>query len=358
MKKRKYLLPVISLIVLSMLFIQACAGFEEFVQNGAAGGPGTTTSTSTGAEAVSSTKIITGTEVMTQVVTVTGSEVEQSEIVTDTEVEETETITDTEVAEVEIEETVEPSPTSPRPTLKPTVVATKTTAALAKSEPFSATTGLAEFPSYRMTFASDFEGTRQGKPTSGTLGGLLEVTKSPEAQHLRVDMTGDTFSALAPLGMENIEIYDINGTFYLKNPQDGSWLSVPAFLIDSMMPDGMYKPEESIELPVTAVPQPGTEIINGVLAKRYTFGPGDLARDTSDLESVDGTIWVAEEGDYVVKYEAIISGQFENLEVSDVTLLDEGTISMMYDLSDVDGSLTLAPPEGTISFDITKLLFN
>jgi hypothetical protein len=187
------------------------------------------------------------------------------------------------------------------------------------------------------------------------MAGLLEVTKRPDAQHLRIEMNGDTFNALAPLG--TLEIYDVNNTFYLQNPADGTWLGVPAMLVDTLLPNGMYNPEDSIDLPVTAVPQPGPETVNGVVTRRYTFGPDDLAGDSADYDAVEGTIWVAVEGNYVVKYEASFSGRHDNLTAGDITLLDEGTISMRYELSDVNGDLSIEPPANAQSIDLGKLFF-
>lgn len=373
MKKQKFLLPLIILIAIFTLFIQACAGLELATQNTAKSEVEATLPTPTKVIAAPASEMITKTEVVTALVPATEIQLEKTEVVTETEVDETEVVTEAEVEEIEtdmsptteVEDTVEPTvvaaistsvPPTVEPTSEPTVVGVEEDGTeVAESKPFTATTGLSEFPSYRLNFTSDFEGTRQSKPTSGSLAGFLEATKSPEAQHLRVEMEGDTFRALVPLS--NIEIYDINGTFYLKNPQDGKWIGVPAFLVDSMLPTDMYNPEDSIELPATAVPHADTETINGILAKRYTFGPEDMAGDSSNYEEVDGTIWVAIDGDYVVRYEAMFKGQFDNLVVEDMALLDEGTITMMYELSEIDGGLTLAPPEGATSFDLTKLFF-
>ena len=183
-----------------------------------------------------------------------------------------------------------------------------------ESEPFTATTGLEEFTSYRMNFSGEVDGTRQGRPTSGNLEGALEVTKNPAAQHLGVKLNGEAFSNLAPLG--RLEIYEVDNTFYIQNPQNGLWLTVPAILIDTMLPGGVPTPEESINVPVTAVLQPGTEIINGVVTQRYTFGPDDLA------------------GELEAKYDHV-----------------EGTITMRYELSDANDSFTIAPPAGVGKFN-------
>jgi hypothetical protein len=233
----------------------------------------------------------------------------------------------------------------------------------AKPESFTATTGLEQFSSYRLNFTGEVDGTKDGKPSSGSLAGFLDVTNYPKAQHLRIDTTGDTFSTVAPLG--KIEVYDINGTFYIQNPQSGSWITVPAFLVNVMLPDGVPSPEESIELPATAVPQPGTELVNGLVTQRYTFSSDDLAAEhQAKYDQVEGTIWVAVDGNYIVRYEATISGQFTdiaaeaeaksgqfgNLLGGDLALLDEGTVTVRYELSDVDGNLVIEQPAGVGGF--------
>ncbi len=247
--------------------------------------------------------------------------------------------------------------TTPSPTEEPAVVAetvvTKTVVANPASQPFTATVGLDTFSAYRMDFSSEFEGTRQGQPTAGDLSGFLEVTKNPAAQHLLVEMNGDTFKKLAPLG--ELEIIDLGSTFYLKSPQDGQWLGIPGFFVKTMLPDGMYNPEDSIDLPATAVPQPGTELVNGELARRYTFDLADLGEQAANYDEAAGTIWVAVDGNYVVKYEATLTGQHSNLTAGNMTLLDEGTIAMRYDLSEVNGDLAVTPPAAAVSFDLTKL---
>jgi predicted small lipoprotein YifL len=221
---------------------------------------------------------------------------------------------------------------------------------------FTAGTGLGDFSAYRMTFATEFDGTRAGQPTQGTLGGLMEITKNPAAQHWQINMDGNAFSNLSLLG-GGMEMYDVANTIYIQNPGDGSWIGMPAMLVQSMLPSEMYNPEDNIDLPATAVLQ-GEETVNGVLTNRYTFGRDDLSGDVSKLEQIDGTVWVAVEGNYVVKYEAVVSGEFDNLTAGDMTVLDEGTITMMYEIGDVDGDLTIAPPAGAKAIDLTSLLFN
>lgn len=234
-----------------------------------------------------------------------------------------------------------------------TVKAASSAAAL----PFTATTGLDTFSAYRMNFLADFDGSRQGQATQGTMGGLLEITREPQAKHWQMSMTGDTFGELAALG--SMELYDFGAMMYIQNPLDATWLGVPAELVKTMLPvpiDDMYRPEENIDLPATAVLQPGEEIVNGMVTQRYTFGPADLADTDNHYEAVEGTIWVAVDGNYVVKYESTITGEFDNLSAGGMDLMDKGTIVMSYEVLDVNGDFSIQPPAGAQGLDLGKLL--
>jgi hypothetical protein len=219
--------------------------------------------------------------------------------------------------------------------------------------PFTATAGLERLRSYRMNFEADFDGSQQGRPASGTISGLFEVTKDPSAQHWLINTSGETLRQLVPVG--SIELYSIENTMHFQNPQNGSWMSLPKFLVEGMLPEGISNPEDSIELPQTAVLQPGQEIVNGLATRRYTFGPDDGAVDGASFESVDGTIWVAVEGDFVIKYEADVTGQFEEFAVGGMRFLDEGTLTMMYELNDINGEFTIEAPVQSAGFNLSDL---
>jgi len=140
---------------------------------------------------------------------------------------------------------------------------------------------------------------------------------------------------------------------------DSTWLGVPAELVKTMLPvpiDDMYRPEERIELPATAVLQSGEEVVNGVVTQRYTFGPTDLADPDTRYEAVEGTIWVAVDGNYVVKYESTITGEFDNLSAGGMDLMDQGTIVMSYEVSDVNDDFSIQPPPNAQGLDLGKLL--
>jgi hypothetical protein len=218
---------------------------------------------------------------------------------------------------------------------------------------FTATTGLDEFPSYRMQYAVSFDGARQGQPTSGNVEGTLEATNNPDAQHLQAVLAGKAFRQLGAPG--TVELYHLNDTIYFQDPQNGAWIGVSGRLVSRFLPDGIPSPQDYIELPVTAVRQPGQRVVNGVVTQRYIFGREDLA-DGGNYEDAGGTIWVAVNGDYIVRYDASFTGRHENLATGGVELMDNGTISVSYELSDVDDDLTIEAPKGARGLGLGDLL--
>jgi hypothetical protein len=224
---------------------------------------------------------------------------------------------------------------------------------LTNAIPFTATTGLDRLPVYHMDFTVKFDGTREGRPTSGDMAGTLEATNDPDAQHLKATLKGPTASQF---GLpETVELYQVNDAVYFKNPQDGAWIGVPGRMVSRYLPDGIPTPEDYVELPVTAVRQPGRRTVNGVVTQRYTFGRDDLA-DGRNYTDAEGTIWVAVDGNYVVRYEATFSGRHEKLAVGGVQLMDNGTISVVYELSHVADDLVIKAPQGARGLGLRDLL--
>ena len=220
------------------------------------------------------------------------------------------------------------------------------------SAPFTATMALESLSAYRLTFVTDFEGVRDGQPTSGRVSGLFEETKQPPARHWRLEVDSNAWADLTQLGP--LEVYEIDDTVYVKNPKDGAWLAIPSAFAQAFLPNEVYHPQDSLDLPPTAVRLPGETVINGVLTRPFTFGLGDLA-DRSGYDGVQGAIWVAVAGNYIVKYEAVLSGRYDNSADDGLTLLDEGTVVVVYEVSGINSDLSLAAPEGATAIDLSRL---
>jgi hypothetical protein len=82
----------------------------------------------------------------------------------------------------------------------------------------------------------------------------------------------------------------------------------------------------------------GTETVNGVRAKHYAWQENSLP--VWGFSAVKGDVWIATDGEYVVKYAVEASGKGTLFGSSQ----EEGTVRFEYDLTDVNGSFTIEPP--------------
>ncbi len=217
---------------------------------------------------------------------------------------------------------------------------------------FTGTVGLENFDSYRLKFNLEFDGLNGSKPAKGQVEGSLEATTDPPAKHLAMQMDGATVAELA--GQTNaIEFYEVNGATYIKNPLDGSWISFPS-RTDNPLTKGFFAPEDIISLPKTAQRSGEPETVNGVSAYRYSFTEKELAETKYTYSGLNGKVWVAVEGDYVVKYEA--AGQAKASPTDDDKMFETASVKIAYDLLETNSNLTIAPPQQDGgNFDLPKL---
>lgn len=215
---------------------------------------------------------------------------------------------------------------------------------------FEGLTDLEQFSSYRIKFVMDFEGQTTGdEPINGHIEGLIERTSEPKAQHLRMDIEGSTVADMG--GIDYVDFYEIEGTAYLQ-VEEGSWMSFPSEEQEAFS-EGFFDPGENLELPDMVTRRAETEMVNGISTYHFTFTQEDMEEDTEfDYEELEGDIWVAEEGGYMVKFD--ITGRGANpVGIEDFgTSFEEGEVHMSYELQDVNEDFTIALPDGA---DVTDM---
>jgi len=206
---------------------------------------------------------------------------------------------------------------------------------------FSGTSDLDQFSSYRVHFQMNFDGTSKGQPSQGVVEMVLESIKEPEATHLSMSMEGSTVEQLG--GSNSFEFYDVGGTMYMYNDvQGGEWISMPS-TDDSTFSEGFFAPDEDLELPDTALCDSSPEVINGISAVHCTFTEEDVQSEDATFESLIGSVWVAEDGDYIVKYQLDAEG-FQSLNGAEGDFFDYGSVSFLYELLEVDTNFEITPP--------------
>ncbi|MCB0213058.1 MAG: hypothetical protein KDJ52_27190 [Anaerolineae bacterium] len=217
------------------------------------------------------------------------------------------------------------------------------------------TSGLENLSSYSISFVMSFDGQSGGQPSKGTVNILLEATKEPEATHLTMNMEGTTVDDLG--GMNNMEIYNMGDTVYMySDAMGGQWISMPGGDSDAFSA-GFFSPDQNLEVPKSADCSSSTETINGIEAKFCTFDAADLEGvDDATYDSAEGKVWLAEDGNYVVKYEVAMKG-FKPGTNDMEGLFDFGDVNMTYELLAVDTDVTIELPaeaQSALSIDAAK----
>lgn len=215
----------------------------------------------------------------------------------------------------------------------------------AKSGKFTGVTGLEQMSAYRVKFVMDFDGTSGDKPAKGHIGMTLEQTKTPPARHLAMSMEGTTMAEMG--GSNGIELYQVEDKVYMKNTAMGEqWMSFSGDQAESFE-QGFFAPDKQLELPKTAQCAEQPETINGLAATHCTFNEKDVVDEKVTYESLQGDVWVAAEGNYIIKFTLKADG-YRPKEKQEGDLFDFGTVGFEYEVSDVNGDFTITVPEAAL----------
>jgi hypothetical protein len=202
----------------------------------------------------------------------------------------------------------------------------------------SVTAGLGELNSYKATFTMTFEGKEDGQPKTSTLAFTEEFVKEPPAK--RTIITG--FGAMLGSGAgtptsdqsSGIESIEVGGKMYSKMGDICTQVTAESGPQANTMMD-----PNSIIGGVRGAQRVGTETVNGVPTVHYKLEVSGF--ETMGYLNGDGDVWVAEPGDYVVKYTFQATGSDKFLGGSSD---NEGTIKWDYEVSDVNQPIDIQPP--------------
>jgi hypothetical protein len=199
------------------------------------------------------------------------------------------------------------------------------------------TEGLAMLKSYKSTFVVKFVGKDgQGQPVNESWEMREEFIQEPRAQRIAFTSIGLSEEQAAQSGA--FEMITIGDTSYMvMQDNDGKRSCI------SMSSDEATQPEQGLFSPATLGGVSGakyvkTDTVNGIKAKHYAWEEGGLVG--LGFTSAKGDVWVAVDGDYVVKYTAEATGK----DMLFGSTAEEGTITVEYNLTEVNGSFQIEPP--------------
>lgn len=211
-----------------------------------------------------------------------------------------------------------------------------------ESVKFTGVADLSQLSAYRVSFVMGFDGESGGQPAKGRIEMALEQSKDPPARHLAMSMEGTTVEQAG--GTNAMDVYIMGDTVYMKNAAMGdSWVSFSGSDADAFE-QGFFAPDKQLELPdtVTCASQP--ETVNGISATHCSFTGKDVLGEEATYDSLQGDVWVAVDGNYIVKYTLKAEGYRPSKE-DEKGLFDFGSVSFEYELKDVDSDFTITLPE-------------
>ena len=164
-----------------------------------------------------------------------------------------------------------------------------------------------------------------------------EFTSDPAAQH--ITMTSSESTAGQTPVVTAWEMYTIGQTSYMiSTDAAGTETCISISSGDTTPPTQSAGPDMWGN--VSGARYRGTETVNGVRAKHYTWKEGWMV--TYGYTAGQGETWVAVDGGYVVRQKVEATGKGVFLAGTD----EEGTTSWQWDLTDANESFEIVPPEG------------
>ena len=226
---------------------------------------------------------------------------------------------------------------------KPTRSVLKATPTLEDLQPVETTVpeladiqaGLDQLDSYQMDFVMMLEGKDPlGKDAEQSLKLFQEIIRSQNNMHLKIEGTGVSTSQASGA----IETFQIGNTGYLLMvPENQTTPTCLSYSSDTPMVDmgDMLSPEDMLgEVQEHTLIARGV-MVNGVMTDHYKINKGGLGIGTVTSESAEA--WLAQDGNYLVRYAGQAEGEFELTAVK-IT----GTITWSYDLTKINRLLEIA----------------
>lgn len=196
------------------------------------------------------------------------------------------------------------------------------------------------FDSYRYSIAMTLtEEEPDGTAVTQTITGEVAVTTDPPATSMTFNLDGMDDAA----GMESMTMTTLGDETYMIIPefgcittgQIGDALENP--FADLAQPNALLEGVDGAE---RVLPD---ETVNGVVSRHYVFDESFIDDPQSEVESLDGHLYISAEEGYLVQMAMEGTGSF--------ALLDEaqqgaGTFGIEWNLLEVDGDVEITLPEG------------
>jgi hypothetical protein len=201
-------------------------------------------------------------------------------------------------------------------------------------------TGLTNLDSYRSTMHIEWTGTRSGEPVEGFVNVEMAYVREPRASAVTMEASGlGDVSEDGSMTMRYVRVG--NQVWYYDGTSD-SWSQMTAGDDDESF--GVFSPSEMLpNIDLDSVRSASKiETVNDIECHRYEFTEKAIKeeKDFGDITKAKGTIWEAVDGGFLVK--VVMDADVASME--DNELFDKGSLSLAYDVYDVNVPFVIEPP--------------
>ncbi len=231
---------------------------------------------------------------------------------------------------VQAEATKAPALEAAQPTAVPTVEPTEEALSIT-----SRADGLDKLQSYRARWTSEWNATEAGKTVTITWDWNEEFTSEPKALHFVLNST----SSDEPAEQGKMEIWQIGDMSYMMMGEAGAEECISVSNEEDQFERGLFNPSSLGSL--NDARYVGMDNVNGIRARHYKYD--EKAASLTGFSKVDGEIWVAVDGGYVVKDIMRWEGGLGFLGAVTEGAQD-GKGQWTWELSDVNQPIIIEPP--------------
>ena len=197
--------------------------------------------------------------------------------------------------------------------------------------------GLDKLKSYKMRWLAEWKSTDSSSTESAGWDWVEEYSSDPAALHWNWSITNSTDKTKNT----QMEAWQIGNTMYMQTVEaDGKkqCISMSSDDQSNQLKKGLFNP--SALGSVRDAKYVGTDTVNGVKAKHYTYD--EKSANLFGAAKVSGEIWVAVDGGFVVKEAVNWSGAVGLFGTSSK---GKGDGKWTWELSNVNQPITINPPE-------------
>ena len=201
------------------------------------------------------------------------------------------------------------------------------------------------FNSYRITMVLEVTGTKaDGQAVEQSMNSEFTVSNDPQITNIIMSFSGID----EVMDSESIEMAQVEGTSYMVVPEMGCITTSGGDILNENPFTSMMAPDQFLN-DLENAKYEGEETVNGILTRHYSFDKFAMVdTDLTDVEEANGHVYVAKDGDFLVKMVVDATG---NIDLFDEGLTEDGQMHIEINLTDVDVPVEAAIPAACTTED-------